>query len=329
METAKKPKQVFSYLGFCYLIGTAALYLLRYILGTVIGNYWPELLNDMNFNLILSTIMVYAIAMPLILLLAKGMEKDDIPRRRAGGKQLVPAFIICYALVFVSNLIGNMITTIIGILKGSAVQNGLVGIVTDGNMLVNFVAMVVIAPIVEEYVFRKVIVDRTVRYGEGAAIITSGLMFGLFHGNLNQFIYAVVLGMFFAFVYVKTGNLKITIVMHAIVNFLGSIVAGSLMRMLDYSELMNAAADQELMMQYISDHAGALALYGLYMLFLFAMVITGFVLFIIAIVKKRVVLTQGRTPIAPGKGFSTIMLNPGMLAFVAVYVVLIILQLFA
>lgn len=329
METAKTPKQVFSYLGFCYLIGTAALYLLRNVIAAVIENFWPDLLYDMNFNLILSSVLVYGIAMPLILLLTGKMERDDVPRRRAGGKQLVPAFIICYALVFVSNLIGNLITTIIGLLKGSAVQNGLVDLVTDGNMLINFVAMVVIAPIVEEYVFRKVIVDRTVRYGEGVAILTSGLMFGLFHGNLNQFVYAVVLGIFFAFVYVKTGNLKITIVMHAIVNFLGSVVAGSLMKMLDYSELMEAATDQELMMQYISDHAGALALYGLYMLFVIGMVITGFVLFIIAIVKRRIVLTPGRTPIAPGKGFSTLMLNPGMLAFVAVYVVLIVLQLFA
>lgn len=321
------PKKVFSYLGFCYLIGTVALYLLRLVLGTLIGKYWPQLLENMSFNLILSTVMVYAFAMPLILLLASGMEKDVVERHKMSAGQFALAFLICYALVYVSNLIGNMITLFIGILKGSAVQNGLIGIVTDGSPLVNFVAMVVIAPIVEEYVFRKVIVDRTVRYGQGIAIVTSGLMFGLFHGNLNQFAYAVVLGMFFAFLYVKTGNLKITIAMHAIVNFLGSIAAGQLMKMLDFDQLLEAASDQELMMQYFTNHIGAMIFFGLYMLLLLAAVITGFVLFIIAIVKKRFVLEPGREPLPRGTGFSTLMLNPGMMLFCAVYIVLIVWQL--
>lgn len=327
MENLKQPKKVFSYLGFCYLIGTVALYVLRIVLSALFTRYWPDMLGNMNFNLILSSIMVYAIAMPLILLLASRMEKDVVEHHKMSAGQFVIAFIICYALVYASNLIGNMITMFIGILKGSAVQNGLIDYVTGGNPLVNFLAMVVIAPIVEEYVFRKVIVDRTVRYGQGIAIITSGLMFGLFHGNLNQFAYAVVLGMFFAFLYVKTGNLKITIAMHAIVNFMGSIVAGQLMKMLDYGKLMEAATDQELMTQYLTDHMGAIILFGVYLLFLLAAVITGFVLFIIAIVKKRFSLAPGRTPLPQGTGFSVLMLNPGMMIFCVVYIVLIVLQL--
>ena len=58
---------------------------------------------------------------------------------------------------------------------------------TESNMMVTFLYMVICAPILEEYIFRKLIVDRTVKYGQGVAIVLSGLMFGLFHGNLNQF----------------------------------------------------------------------------------------------------------------------------------------------
>ena len=57
-------------------------------------------------------------------------------------------------------------------------------------MIVTFLYMVICAPILEEYIFRKLIVDRTVKYGQGVAVVLSGLMFGLFHGNLNQFAYA-------------------------------------------------------------------------------------------------------------------------------------------
>ena len=106
-------------------------------------------------------------------------------------------------MVFVSNLMGNAITTIIGILKGNEVNNGVVGVILEGNMLINFVSMVILAPIVEELVFRKLIIDRTAKYGQTVAIIASGLMFGLFHGNLNQFAYALVLGCFFC-IYLST-----------------------------------------------------------------------------------------------------------------------------
>ena len=113
--------------------------------------------------------------------------------------------------MYCGNLVGTLITTVVGTLKGSAVDNALMTYATESNMIVTFIYMVICAPILEEYIFRKLIVDRTVKYGQGVAIVLSGLMFGLFHGNLNQFAYAFLLGMFLAFLYVKTGNLKITI----------------------------------------------------------------------------------------------------------------------
>ena len=45
--------------------------------------------------------------------------------------------------------------------------------------------------------FRRLLVDRMVKYGEATAVLFSGLMFALFHGNLNQFVYAFTLGVFF------------------------------------------------------------------------------------------------------------------------------------
>jgi len=42
------------------------------------------------------------------------------------------------------------------------------------------------APVCEELIFRKMLVTRALKYGEGVAILLSGLVFGLFHGDLNQ-----------------------------------------------------------------------------------------------------------------------------------------------
>ncbi len=329
METLKQPKKVFSQLGFSYIIGTLMIYLLQWILGGLIGKYHPQWLESTDFSLVLSGITVYAFAMPLILLLISRMEKDVIERRKMKWWQFALAFMICYSLVYISNFAGIAITTMIGVIKGSPVQNGLVEVVAGGNLWVNFVLMVVVAPVVEELVFRKAIVDRTVRYGQGVAIAASGLMFGLFHGNLNQFAYAVVLGSFFAFIYVKTGNVKITIAMHAIINFMGSIVAGQLMKLLAYDELLALdPTDTEAMLQHVTDHLAGWLLFGLYAFCLFAVVIAGIVLFIVAIVKKRFVFEPGRMQIPKGRRFHALILNPGMLVFCAVWLLLIVMQLF-
>lgn len=329
MEELNQPRKVFSRLGWCYIAGTVAIYALQVVLGGLIVWLSPELLQSMSANLIFSCLVTYGIGMPLIVVLAQGMQKDQIERHKMKWWQFVLAMIICYALVYVSNLLGTIFTTQIGALKGRPVDNNLIEYVTDGNMLINFVTMVVVAPIVEEYVFRKVIVDRTVRYGQGVAVIVSGLMFGLFHGNLNQFVYAAVLGAFFAFIYVKTGNIKITIAMHAIVNFMGSMVAGFLFRLLPYQELLDMTDEQSADMGYLielgKEHLVGWLLFGLYGILIITIVLIGIVLFFVSL--KKFKLAPGREQIPRGKLPSVLFLNPGMLVYCIVWVVLIIIQL--
>ena len=73
------------------------------------------------------------------------------------------------------------------------------------------IAFAVLAPVFEELVFRKVLVDHVLPFGEWPAILFSGITFGLFHGNLTQFFYAALLGMVLAYVYIRTGNILYSI----------------------------------------------------------------------------------------------------------------------
>ena len=86
------------------------------------------------------------------------------------------------------------------------------------------IAFAVLAPVFEELVFRKVLVDHVLPFGEWPAILFSGITFGLFHGNLTQFFYATVLGMILAYVYIRWGNILYTIGIHACINFLGGVL---------------------------------------------------------------------------------------------------------
>ena len=128
----------------------------------------------------------------------------------------------------IGSFIGSGITEIIGIFKVSDVANPLANFVTNDTLWASLIVTSIITPIVEELFFRKLLIDRTIKYGAGISILISALMFGLYHANLNQLIYSFLVGGFFAAVYVKTGNVIYTILLHMAANFTGSIVTTSI-----------------------------------------------------------------------------------------------------
>ncbi len=82
----------------------------------------------------------------------------------------------------------------------------------------------VAAPISEELIFRGLICKRLQDYlGNSLAVVLSALMFGIYHGNMVQFVYATLLGLAFGFLMCKTNCLKVTIAAHMAANIWSSL----------------------------------------------------------------------------------------------------------
>lgn len=328
-EEVKAAKKHFSKLGGMFVLGTIVIYAIQLLFVTVVRFLKPEWLADGNMALLISFLPMYLVGMPVLIRLVKTVPAEKVERRSMRAGQFIIAVIMCYAIVYVSNIVGNILTALIGVLKGGIVENQILSVTESVNIWMILVYMVICAPIMEEYVFRKLIVDRTVRYGQGIAVVISGLMFGLFHGNLNQFMYAFVLGMFLAFLYVKTGNIKITIVLHMLINFVGGVVSSVLMRALDLNAYMEAAlsGDMGAVMAFVQENMAAVMAYMGFMVFVFGMMIAGSVLLIVNLVKKRFTFEKGRVVIPRGKRFATVAGNAGMILYGLIWIVMIILQL--
>ena len=74
------------------------------------------------------------------------------------------------------------------------------------------------APVFEELIFRKLLLDRLRPFGDRCAILLCGVAFGLYHVNLGQFFYAAALGMVLAGIVLKTGKIWHSMVCHAALN---------------------------------------------------------------------------------------------------------------
>ena len=97
--------------------------------------------------------------------------------------------------------------------------------IMSGNPVSKFIALVVIAPIAEEMLFRGLIFREFARrYSMPHAIFGSAALFALFHLNPWQIVVAFPIGVIAAWLVLKTGSIVPGIVLHAVLNFTSSFL---------------------------------------------------------------------------------------------------------
>jgi membrane protease YdiL (CAAX protease family) len=85
-----------------------------------------------------------------------------------------------------------------------------------------FLAGVVIAPVIEEIIFRGFIFAGLVkRYGWQKAALISAIIFALIHMQPLAFLPIVLLGLIFSYLYFKSGSIWPAVAIHMITNALG------------------------------------------------------------------------------------------------------------
>ena len=87
-----------------------------------------------------------------------------------------------------------------------------------------FMSVVIAGPIFEEIVFRGLIYNYIEELGSStAAIIVSGITFGIWHGEPVQMVYTAFMGIVLGIVYYRTRSLKYTIYVHIVNNLLSTL----------------------------------------------------------------------------------------------------------
>ena len=89
-----------------------------------------------------------------------------------------------------------------------------------GNeLLLEVLALGILGPVVEEIVYRGIVLMRLSHYYPPAfSIMASAFFFGLMHWNLVQGLYAACMGVLFGFLYWKTGHLLVPVAAHMAAN---------------------------------------------------------------------------------------------------------------
>ena len=214
-----------------------------------------------------------------------------IEKRKLKIGQLLLLIMIMYGITQVGSVMGlpiHLALSSFSVGDESDLGGQLATLLFDSNMFVRILTVGIIPAIFEELLFRKFLIDRTIRHGEFISCAMSGIMFGLWHGNFQQFFYAFFIGVLLAFVYIRTGNIIYTMIMHASMNLVTTTVTLQLLyALLEKMGLdletgtFNTDIDYEKMIRSIIPL--------LLILMLWVVILSGFQIagFIIAIVKRK------------------------------------------
>lgn len=218
-------KKFFSKIGFSYFILGLSALIFQIILVNLTYYANTNILSDFNIFTIMTALCNYVLPLPLFLYLMKRTESEKISSHSIGIATMVKYIAVTFTLMWAGNIFGLIITSLLGGVIQTNIENPVENLINSSDMIINLLLISIIGPIFEEFIFRKVLVDRTIKYGARVSIILSAIIFGFFHGNLNQLFYAFLMGGFFAYVYIKTGKIIYTIILHIIVNLMGSVVS--------------------------------------------------------------------------------------------------------
>lgn len=222
-ETLRAARRAFSRAWLALFVALAGGSLAQIAAVTAVQRFAPALLDNSMAVWLLTFAPLYLLSVPACFLVLKKLPTARPERRAWPAWRLLRLVPIAVFLMYTGNMVGSVIQVLLGAL------NPVESYAMADSTALKTLFLVVLAPCIEEFLFRRALIDRLAVYGEKLAVVVSALAFGLFHGNLSQFFYAFLLGLLFGYVYLRTGRLRYTIALHVGINSLGSLVGPALL----------------------------------------------------------------------------------------------------
>ena len=133
-----------------------------------------------------------------------------------------------YIMIYVSTyILGNFILELLIKIFPNILENysQFGAILSVDNLWLSIITIALLPAVFEELLFRGVIFTSfNKKYGAYVAIIISALLFGIYHMNWVQGIYAFVFGLTLAYIYFKSNSLFVPIILHFMNNLMSVLL---------------------------------------------------------------------------------------------------------
>jgi len=203
----KKVNRLFPILMLCYIGGA---YLISYLLHGKSTPIW--------FSLIESQLLIL-VPVILFVLFQKINVAKCLPYKRLRPLDALLALLFGYSLIPIMMLL-NYISMLFSTNKIQEATSALM----KYPFLIQIFFIAIVPAFIEEFVFRGIFYHSYRKNGILGAALLSGFIFGIVHLNINQFIYAFVLGVIFALLVEATGSMLTSMIAHFAINTYSIII---------------------------------------------------------------------------------------------------------
>lgn len=175
---------------------------------------WVVEYTDNYFIVLLLSQIVLVIPSAIYLIARKVNVAQAIRFHRIKISNIILIIILAYLISPLMNLINA--------LSMLYVQNDttdfMSNIVSNNGFLLSLIMIAFIPCILEESVYRGIFYNEYSKVSPLKGIFLSGFLFGIIHGNLNQFSYAFAMGIVFALLIEATNSILATMIVHFFIN---------------------------------------------------------------------------------------------------------------
>lgn len=184
-----------------------------------------EIYNSVNMEMSMWTVIISAaITIFIMLYLFNKDKKTDLRMPGFVRYERVPVrkYLLILPLAVASMYAGSFISSFLAEIMPSWYSESYEQAeeaLYSGSMFVQILSIVIFAPIVEELIFRGVVYNRIKRMSNKiAAAIISAVMFGVYHGNFVQGVYAFIIGLILVYSYEKYKSIAAPVLFHMSAN---------------------------------------------------------------------------------------------------------------
>ena len=310
-KTAMKDRTYFSIAGFG-MLGYSMASLWIYRLVTLLAYRWnPQLASSQYFTWFVYYGLLFGVGGLICFRILRHLPKKKIFRHRMRPSDIFQALCISLFLMYVGSGIGQWLNRLLSASSESTVSSRFSDLIEQSALRIVILIVVLIGPIAEELIFRKLLIDRMIVFGDRTAILLSAFLFAIYHGTFTQCFYAFFLGLVFAYVYIRTGRPFVNIGLHMLINGIGTLGPILLSRILHQS-ISNITAGS---LRSIGNPMALIGV-GTYSMVLLVLAAAGIV-FLILRLHRGLEIRLGERSMPAGPTARVMFLNAGMLGWVA------------
>ncbi len=182
-----------------------------FIIMVMTQNLLLLLWDRIGFVSVLGDIIAFVLASAVAVIffcakpLARSEDDDSFPHKKSGVTRCTMHLFFCMAMLIISMHLTSLIT---------ANYNSTS---TEFDLLY-IISLILIHPIVEEYIFRGLFYGELRKINPVFGIIAQAIMFAIVHNTIDGMTYALIAGVFLGAAEEKTGRLYVPILAHIFIN---------------------------------------------------------------------------------------------------------------